>query len=450
MEDQDSRDGIQRRTYLATAGVLATLGIAGCSGDGSTSGNGGDGNTSGNGGGGGGGDQASAEALEVLHGWTDGDGKAAIEAVIQGFKENNANVKSNFKAIGGGGNINLNSLINQRLSNNDPPSSWQSWPGARLRPFAEGGILGDIEEEVWSHNNMMEGYTEEMKQYSQVGGTYVCVPISTARKNNLFYNVSVVEEAGVDPTSLTSIDGFLDALAAVEEQTDAVGLVTSLTEYVPIMRIFEATMQGVEGHQAYMDLVNGNGDVQSVANALSRVKELTEYFNEAAATEDNPTANQKIVNGEAAFLNQGSWVAGTFKANDLTYGEDWDVVEWPGTKGMYGLHSDGFTFANNSPAPKANYKWLRWVGSKEAQVSFNNLFGMVPPRSDISTEEFGPFVTDMIKKYNSAKQRPPTLEGLAATPSMLSELGTVFSNNFMGPYKVDPTAQGIVDAMSGN
>lgn len=420
-----------RRTYLkvlAAAGTVGSGSVAGCLGIGSD----------------------ESGPLEVLQPWTGGGGKKAINAVIDGFEAKYPEMETDFNAVGATANVQLNSLVNQRLSNQNPPSSFNAWPGAHLRPFVSGdnNVLGDITESVWSHNNMKEAFLQEAQELSKFDGQYVCVPIGSHRLNNLFYNVSVVEEASVDPESIETPADLVPALEAVSEQTDAAGMSQSMTNANTMLQLWAATHLGTHGYDAYMELVGGNGDTDRVTESLEITKKYAQQFNEDAATVAPPQANQKIMNGDAAFLHQGNWMAGGYKANDLKYEEDWGWIAFPGTSNMYTLHFDAFVQPASNPSPEKAAKWHRYLGSKEAQVTFNKHKGSIPARTDVSTEEFGPFLTETMEDFANVEHKPPTLaHGLAVPPETLVNLRKVINNNFMGPYDVAPTAQGIIDTI---
>lgn len=427
MTQRSQPRGLSRRAYLSgTASIASLATLAGVAG----------------------GRQDGNETMEVLHGWTGGDGKAAIDALTQGFQEQYPDVTAEFNPVGGQGNVQLNTLIVQRLSNNNPPSSWAAWPGAHLTQFTEANLLGDISESVWSQNNMEQAYVEEARELSRFDGNYVCVPIGSHRMNNLFYNIDVVEQAGVDPTNLSSPSELADALAQIEENTDATGMAQSMTNAVTMIRLWAATMLGSEGYQPYMDLINGNGDVDAVRSSLQAVNGLTEYFNEDAPSVDPPGAMERVANGGAGVLQTGNWAAGYFTGQDLSYDEDWGWAAYPGTQNMYGLHFDAFVYPQDGPAPQATQQWLQYCGTVEAQVAFNTRKGSIPPRTDAPREEFGPYLTQMMEDFDSVEHKPPTIaDGLAVPPDTLTDLLSVFTDNFMGPYNVDATAQRIVDTI---
>jgi glucose/mannose transport system substrate-binding protein len=437
MAHDSNIDDDQRRRFLklaAAGGLVGTAGLAGCAGQSSDD------------------QETQTESpfpLEVMHGWTGGDGKEAITALTDGFKEKYPDMDTMFKPIGGVANVGLNTLINQRFANQDPPSSFAAWPGKHLSQYTADDLLGDITDSVWSHNDMESGFLEEAKELSKSDGAYVAVPIGSHRLNNLFYNVSVLEDAGVDPSSISSPEKLVSALEAVDQNTDAAGMAQAMTGANTVLQLWGATFLGNQGYQPYMDLINGDGDVDAVKESLELVKQYAQYFNEDADSTSPPGANEKIMNGEAAFLHQGNWMAGGYRANDLTYNEDWGWIAFPGTSNMYTLHFDAFVYPGDNPSPQKSAKWLRYVGSKEAQIEFNKRKGSIPARTDVSKDEFGPYLQETIEDFASVDHKPPTIaHGLAVSPDKLVECRKVLNNNFMGPYNVDAAAEGLIDALS--
>ena len=458
-EEDDHR--FTRRTYLALTGAASAAGLAGClggSGGGGSGNSGGGGNgSSGSGGGNGGG--GSGGTLEVLHGWTGGDGKKAVNNLIKGFKQAHSNINANFRAIGGGGNANLDTTIANRAQNQNLPSSWADWPGNNLVQFTEAGLLGDISGDVWT-DDLRSNYSKEAKTYSKVGenadsvgsGPFVAVPIGSHRMNDLFYNVKVVEEAGVDPTSLSTPQDLVGALKQVEENTNAVGMAQAQQQAFTTLQLWEVIMQGQAGYGAFMDYVNGNGSKAAVRKAFETLDQYSQYFNNDASSISFTTANQKIMNGEAAFMHNGNWVAGAYRNQQgFEYERDWNNVSFPGTENMYGMHLDSFPMPAEGPAPEATKTFLSYVGSTDAQVRFNQYKGSIPPRTDAPTKQFDPYLTQTIKDYGNVKNKPPTIaHGLAVLPGTLSDIEGVITDTYLGSGNLQQTAQGMLDAVSGS
>ncbi|CQR51007.1 putative sugar-binding periplasmic protein precursor [Haloferax massiliensis] len=451
-QSDDSR--LSRRQYVAGAGALATMGLAGCSGGGGSD-DGGDGSTTEAGGDGGdsgtsedGGDGGNSAPVEVLHGWTGGDGAAAAEALEEAFNEAYPDVGLDMNPIGGGGNQNLDAVVANRLQSDDPPGSFANWPGPNLLRYE--GVLGSVDD-VWEENNFEEVMIDEAVELHKQGGSYRAVPLGSHRLNCLFYNVSVVEEAGIDVESLNSPSALIDAFETVQSETDAVPMTHAMSGTWTTTQLWGAVMLGVNGYQPYMDFLNGEASESAVRSAFETTAEMLEnYISDDAASLNLTSSNQNIINGNAAFIHQGNWAAGAFRnAENFDYGEDWGFKTFPGTEGMYTLHMDSFLYPADNPTPEASKAWSAFVGSPEAQIAFNQYKGSIPTRTDVSMDEFGPYLQETAEDFANAEYRPPNLQhGLGVPSETMTALNEVISSEFTGPYNVDAATQGFLDAVS--
>ncbi|TKX51886.1 carbohydrate ABC transporter substrate-binding protein, partial [Halorubrum sp. SP3] len=98
--------------------------------------------------------------------------------------------------------------------------------------------------------------------------------------NCLFYNTSVVEEAGVDPDSLTSVSALIDALETVQSETDAIPMTHGASGTWTTTQLFASTMLGQEGYDAYMSFIDGSPDEAAVRATFESLAEiLGNYIN---------------------------------------------------------------------------------------------------------------------------------------------------------------------------
>ena len=425
----DSESRLTRRHYVAGAGSVATVGIAGCSG-------------------GDGGDGGSGDPVEVMHGWTGGDGATAADALEEAFNEAHPDVELDMRAIGGGGNQNLDAVVANRLQSDDPPGSFANWPGPNLQRYE--GVLGSVDD-VWEENGFEDAMVEEAIELHQQGGSYRAVPLGSHRLNCLFYNVSVVEDAGIDVESLNSPAALIDALETVGSETDAIPMTHGMSGTWTTTQLWGAVMLGENGYQPYMDFLNGEGSESAVRAAFERTAEMLEnHISDDASSIGLTQSNQNIINGNAAFIHQGNWAAGAFRnAEDFDYEDDWGFKTFPGTEGMYTLHFDSFLYPADNPTPEASKTWEAFVGSPEAQIAFNQFKGSIPTRTDVSMDEFGPYLQETAEDFANAEYRPPNLQhGLGVPSETMTALNEVISSEFTGPYNVDAATQGFLDAVS--
>ncbi|GKZ13704.1 ABC transporter substrate-binding protein [Haladaptatus sp. T7] len=437
-------NGLNRRTYvkgMGLAGTAGVAGLAGCTGGGDDD-NGGD-NENKNDDGSGKDGNTDYKKLELQHWWTGGDGHAAITALLDGFKEEYPDIEVKPNPIAGGAGQNLKDVVKKRVLQGKPPSSWQAWPGKNLTPYVDNDILHDISDSVWSENGMKDAYRSGPKEVAKLDGKFVAVPLNIHRLNNLFYNTKVVEDAGVDPKSISKPSDLTAAMKKVESNTDAVGMAQQTKSPWSTLQLWAQVLLGESGVKTYNAVMSGKVDAnkKAVKNALSIVKEYKAHFNKDSGSLDWQQANKKILKGEAAFFHQGDWAASMYREQEnFEYEKQWNHVPFPGTEKMYALNMDSFPFPKQNPSPEATKKFLQYVGSKDAQERFNPKKGSIPPRTDVSKEKFGPFLSQQMDDFKNSKSQPPSVaHGLATTPETLTNLKDATAS-FISNWNVDKTA----------
>ncbi|GAB3415559.1 extracellular solute-binding protein [Haloparvum alkalitolerans] len=451
-ERDDDANRLTRRHYVAGAGAAVAVGLAGCSEDpegdvGMTETEGGSGDTEdGSGDGGDGGDGGSE--LEIVHWWTAGGEQDAYQALLDGFREEHPDVEIVDNPAPGGAGSAIDAVIQNRVLDGDPPSTFQIWPGQALTPYTEEDLLEDIGDSVWT-DEMEEAYLGDIVDLARPAGNLVAVPINIHRLNNLFYNVEVVESAGVDPTDINDPQQLADALQTVADETDATPLAHQTQSPWSSLQLWESIFIGMQGVDAYRTFIDG--DVSSleteVRNGLELLNTYSEYFPEDAGSISWDQGNSALIEGDAAFIHQGDWAAGQYRAADgFEFGEDWDMVPFPGSTSVYQSVIDSFVFPTNNPSPEATEKFLSYAGSVDAQARFNPVKGSIPPRTDVPTDDFGPFLSRQIEDFNNSNTQPPSIaHGTSVAPSVHSSLEEAFAN-FNGNGDVDQAYEAIANS----
>lgn len=392
-------------------------------------------------------DEFTNRSLEVLHGWTGGDGARAIRSVERMFRARYPDVGVDLRPIGGTGNENLNSAIDRRLAAGNPPSSFAAWPGQNLVQYED--QLLDVSP-VWADEGFANAMHSRAAANCRRDGAYRAVPIGSHRINNLFYNVELLAEAGVDPAELTSTASLVDAMERIEQQTDAAPLAHAIQLPWTNLQLVVQVMLSQAGAAAYRNFVSGQGDRTVLARALDTTRVMLEnYVNEDATTISFTEANRKLIRGEAAMITQGSWVYGMYRSADsLAYRTDWDWTPFPGTEGTFVFNLDAFVFPRDNPTPEKTDVWATFVGQPDPQIAFSNRKGSVPVRLDFDSNRLADFPRLIWKDLRDSSSLVPTLaHGLAVEPSTLAACKSVVRERFMGPFEVEATADGLLDAL---
>ena len=422
MTQDRGESGLSRRRLLQTAGVAAVAGLAGCGGD------------------------SGPEPIELLHAWSEGDGNAAIGALIDGFQEEHSDIEFAEEPVDGAARSNLDQVIQNRLQSGDPPSTFQTWPGKTLEKF--GDAYEDIEGDVWNED-LKNNYRSGPQEQAQHNGNYVAVPLNIHRINNLFYNTSVLDDAGVDAQELSSHSDLVDACQTVSDNTDAIPFAQQTSGTWSTTQLWETILLGQAGSEGYDAFINGNGDQSQVETALEAVVDLTDYYPSDSSSLSFTEANTMVIDGNAAFIHQGDWAAGAYDSEeDFEYGDDWGQVTYPGTSGNYLLNMDSFPFLADNPSPEATKTFLSYCGTAEAQVLFNAEKGSIPPRSDADVSDLNQFQQDQFDDFTGADAQPPSIEhGLAVSPNIKTNISDAFSG-FLESSDASGTAQALIESFN--
>ncbi|MFC7232690.1 ABC transporter substrate-binding protein [Saliphagus sp. GCM10025308] len=336
-------------------------GRRGGNGNGNATGNG---NGNGNGNGGGDGD------LEIVHWWTAGGEEEAFNALVDGYEESTDFTAGPNPAPGGAGS-GIDQTIQARVIDEEPPGTFQIWPGEALRTYTSADALepvGDLYED-----GAQDAYLDSVVEAATIDGDVVSVPINIHRLNNIFYNVEVLDDAGVDVESIDGPEGLLEAFETVDS-AGYVGMAQQTQEPWGTLQLWEVVFTGQHGVDTFQQFLDGNAaDLESEINdSLSLVADYSEYFNEDAGTVSWDEANNAVITGDAAFHHNGDWAAGEYQtAEDFEYGEGWDYAAFPGTEGVYTLVMDSFVMPANNPTPDATEAWIEYCSTADAQERFN-------------------------------------------------------------------------------
>lgn len=442
-----------KREYITAVGSTAVIPIAGClGGDGEGDGNGDNGDSNGNENGGDG-DGTSAE-MEILNAWTGEDGGPAVEALQEGFKDQHPNIELVFNTNPGGAGTSLATALDTRMFNEDPPSTWGFFLGPDLTDYVEAGLMGDITEDVWEEENLEDvvpEYLQDLAHFGKAG--YVGVPIEFNRLNNLFYNTAIVEEADVDPGEISAPSDLLSAMEQVEAETDAVGMAKTTQAPWTVLQLWEAIHLGEYGFNSYTSMLDGNieENEEEIKGSLQLVTEYTDYFNEDAGSINFTESISRFIGRNAAFLHQGDWAVGNFmRADNYDYEDDWLAVSFPGSNDAFMGQCSGYMYPDNNPTPEATKKWLRYIGSVDAQIRFNSHKGGVPCRKDAPMDDdewvFNEHQQSQYQDFLDAENLIGTIaHNNVVVPQIASSVYDVFSS-FAGNWDVDNAYNGLVDA----
>lgn len=374
--------------------------------------------------------------------WTAGGEADGLAAMLEVFQAKYPQYEFVNSAVAGGSGTNARAVLATRLSQNDPPSSWQGHAGQELigTYVAANQIqpLNDLYESEGWLDVMPDGLIDLISQ----DGNIYSVPVNIHRANVMWYVPDKLTEWGVEPP--TTWDEFLDTAATLQGKG-----VTPLAmgEQWTSMHLFETVMIGSLGADGWKALWDGSGDWASadVTDALNTYASVLDYTNEDASTLTWDQAAQLVVDGDAAFTIMGDWAEGFFKSLDLEPETGFGWAPAPGTDGMFDFLSDSFVLPVNAKNPDGAIAWLKVAGSQEGQDAFNPIKGSIPARSDGDRSLYDVYLTSAMDDWASDTVVGSLTHGVVANDAWKTEIDTAIGL-FLGDHDVAAFQQALVDA----
>lgn len=361
------------------------------------------------------------EELEIFSWWTAGSEAAGLDELFDSFLEVAPEVEIVNAAVAGGAGGAAQAALQTRLQGGDAPDSWQSHPGEELVAlYVEPGYTEPIthlwDEEGW-HDVIPEGLIEQ----STIDGELYLIPVGVHRGNVAFFNRQVLEDNGIEVGESMSVDDFFAAADTLQEAGITPLALGSLDGF-EAPHLFENILVADLGPDVYSGLWTGETpwDSEEVTGAIETFARYLDYINDdhAALTWDG--AMDLVLDGSAAFTSMGDWAWGNVVLQEAE--DDFGYVAHPGSEESFIAVVDGFTLPVGAPHPNNAETWLRVIGSAEAQIGFAPYKGCIPARTDIDAEELNEYGQWSAADFGDAAVVPSNAHGAAASPQFQTSI----------------------------
>jgi glucose/mannose transport system substrate-binding protein len=393
-----------------------------------------------------GGSATGGGKVEVFSWWTAGGEADGLAAMLKVFQEKYPQYEFENAAVAGGSGTNARAVLATRLSQNDPPSSWQGHAGQELigTYVAAGQIepLNDLYESEGWLDVMPEGLIDLISQDDNI----YSVPVNIHRANVMWYVPATLDAAGVEPP--TTWDEFLDVAAELDSQgITPLAMGTQWTS----MHLLETVLIGSLGADGWNALWDGSGDWASadVTDALDTFAAVLDYTNEDASTLEWDQAAQLVIDGDAAFTIMGDWAEGFFKSKNLEPETGFGWAPSPGTDGIFDFLSDSFVLPVNAKNREGALAWLKVAGSQEGQDAFNPIKGSIPARSDGDRSLYDVYLTSAMDDWASDTVVGSLAHGVVANDAWKTKIDTAIGL-FLGDRDVAAFQQALADACASD
>lgn len=274
------------------------------------------------------------------------------------------------------------------------------------------GLLVDMSDQEWA------GRTDA----SYVDPTYGTIGFPfTTEAIGLAYNADILNRAGVDPASITSLEAMQAAFETINANKEALGL-TAVVDYCaePVNvgwscgnHIFGAYLDSglARDDTTYIDLLNNEKKVDDARfdNYARMIGLFNQYSDPAMAT--SGTYDEQLLgfaSGKYAFITQGSWIGAALTGSNLSDYEAAGSFE----VGMvpYAFEDGMNTILTSAPSwwavskegnVEAAEAFLQWCSEDAGQKILVEDAGCVSPFTDcsyVASDPFAKTVSDYISQ----------------------------------------------------
>ncbi|HEX6923501.1 MAG TPA: extracellular solute-binding protein [Bacillales bacterium] len=376
--------------------------------------------------------------LEIFSWWTAGGEADALKALLKGFEEKYPNINAVNAAVAGGAGSNAKAVLATRMQGGDPPATFQVHGGAELFTWVDAGKMASLDK-LYEENGWNGVFPQKIIDMNSKNDHVWAVPMDIHRGNVIFYNKKVFEENGVKPPKT-----FEEFFAAAEKlkANGVTPLALGDKNIWPATMLFENTLLGKLGPEKYAKLWTGEVpfDSSAVKESAKIFKKMLGYINENHASLAWQDAAQLVIDGKAAMTVMGDWAEGYFVAKGWKPKEDFGWIETPGTQKSFMVINDSFGLPKGVENPDAVKKFLSYLGTKEAQVTFNKIKGSIPARTDVDKSKFNVYSKSTIEDFQAAKKNSSLAlslaHGSAASPGFLTKVNNAV-NIFVTQQNVD-------------
>ena len=297
------------------------------------------------------------------------------------------------------------------LQSSEAPDIFHSWGGGVLSEQAKAGVLRPIEG-VISQAALDDQGTAGVAAFTRDGHIYGMA--RDVAEVVLWYNKKLFVQAGVDPASLATWEGFL---AAVQKFKDAgiTPLAVGAKDKWPAHVWWSKLVVRLAGQDEFNAAAAGEGDgfagpdfvkAGDMFLQLAQLNPWQEGF-QAATYGD---ASGYFGDGKAAMHLMGDWDYGAMKDNSASKAgipdEDLGFLPFPTITGGHGDPSDtlgglsGYLFSKN--ASDEAVKFLEWYNNSHVQQKFAAAGYYIPITKDSATTMTNPFKVAIAKDIQSA------------------------------------------------
>jgi glucose/mannose transport system substrate-binding protein len=390
----------------------------------------------------------SKGSVEVVHWWTSGGEKAAVDVLKAQVEKDGFTWKDG--AVAGGGGSTAMTVLKSRAVAGNPPGVAQI-KGPDIQEWASTGLLDtdalkDVsKEEKW--DSLLDKKVSDTVKYD---GDYVAVPVNIHRVNWLWINPAVFKKAGIDKNPTT-----LQEFYAAADKLKAAGFIPLAHGGQPWQdsTVFEAVVLSVMGADGYkkalVDLDEKALTGPEMVKSLTELQKVATYMDADGKGQDWNLEAAKVINGKAGMQIMGDWAKSEWTAAKKVAGKDYECVAFPGTEKAFTYNIDSLAVFKQSKDKDTTAAAQQDIAKVVLGENFQKVFsinkGSIPVRNDMlnKMDSYGfdscaqTAAKDFLADAKTGGLQPSMAHNMATTLAVQGAFFDVITN-FINDPKADP------------
>ncbi|KPX91404.1 ABC transporter substrate-binding protein [Pseudomonas meliae] len=399
----------------------------------------------------------SKGTVEVVHWWTSGGEKAAVDVLKAQVEKDGFTWKGD--GISGGGGAAAMTVLKSRAMASNPPGAAQI-KGPDIQDWAKVGLLDtDALKDVAKAENWDSLLDKKVSDTVKYDGDYVAVPVNIHRVNWLWINPEVFKKAGIDKAPTT-----LEEFYAAGDKLKKAGFIPLAHGGQPWQdsTVFEAVVLSVMGADGYkkalVDLDKGALTGEGMVKSLTELKKVATYMYVDGKGQDWNLEAAKVINGKAGMQIMGDWAKSEWTAAKKVADKDYQCVAFPGTDKAFTYNIDSLAvFKQKDKGTTAAQQDLAKVAmGEDFQKVFSINKGSIPVRQDMlaDMDKYGfdscaqTAAKDFLADAKTGGLQPSMAHNMATSLAVQGAFFDVITNYINDP-KADPaeTAKKLATAV---
>ena len=268
--------------------------------------------------------------------------------------------------------------LNAKVDAGQTPDVFIVSPGPNLDVYVLPGVAADLTDyladgwkDTFSSDAVFAQQTYDGKIYA--------IPLNIAAAC-VFYNTEMFEDAGAEVP--TTYDELLEACQKLQDAGYTPITISAGTAWcLSMLAGYLCDREGVD-LQALADGTESWNNEKTVA-AGEKLVELSQYFQETAASDSNDVATSMLYDEEAAILIQGSWAIGQINGANPEFEDICGVFQFPAIEGGNDPNrviakSDSLAMSSTTEHPEACIALMKYFTDETAQRYTAEKGGKIP------------------------------------------------------------------------